>query len=159
AGTALALDGALGGLATRGQGTTPASSRRSSPSRGDREPAALPGGVPGARPDGLEELPLRPVPALRRRVGAPHGYRAPLSHRPGAVRAGAGSWASKLAWYRANGVLPAEEGGGPTGTPRRLGCSPSRRLSRVHSTKGCDQAKPLTPLARRDRFAPRWADC
>jgi hypothetical protein len=25
------------------------------------------------------------------------------------------SWATKLAWYRANGVLPAEEGGGPAG--------------------------------------------
>ena len=25
------------------------------------------------------------------------------------------SWAKKLAWYRANGVLPAEEGGGPQG--------------------------------------------
>jgi hypothetical protein len=26
------------------------------------------------------------------------------------------SWAGKLAWYRANGVLPGEEGGGPSGT-------------------------------------------
>jgi hypothetical protein len=26
------------------------------------------------------------------------------------------SWEKKLAWYRANGVLPLEEGGGPNGT-------------------------------------------
>ena len=26
------------------------------------------------------------------------------------------SWEAKLAWYRSNGILPAEEGGGPRGT-------------------------------------------
>jgi len=35
-----------------------------------------------------------------------------MLHRPSYRR----KWESKRAWYRTNGVLPDEEGGGPNGT-------------------------------------------